>query len=62
MARKVLTPSFAQSNKDGPATSIGLNADLPAAAFSKDGLFVAYVSKVKEKRSVWLIKADHSVH
>ena len=45
--------------KDGPAMSVGLNVELPAAAFSKDGLFVAYVSKVKEKRSVWLIKADH---
>ena len=45
---------------DGPAISIGKNVELPAVALSKDGLFVAYVSKVKEKRSVWLIKADHN--
>ena len=38
--------------------SLGLNAELPAAAVTKDGLFVAYVSKVKEKRSVWLMKAE----
>lgn len=44
---------------DGPPVSIGLNVELPAAAMSKDGLFIAYVSKVKDKRSVWLIKADH---
>jgi len=43
--------------QDRPAFAIGSNAELPAAAFTKDGLFVAYVSKVKEKRSVWLIKA-----
>ena len=53
---------FRAVGQNGPATSIGLNAELPAAALSKDGLFVAYVSKVKEKRSVWLIKADHSHH
>lgn len=44
---------------DSPAIGVGTNLELPAAAFSKDGLFVAYVSKVKEKRSVWVIKADH---
>jgi hypothetical protein len=40
------------------AISVGTNAELPAAVAGKDGLFVAYVSKVKEKRSVWLVKAD----
>lgn len=50
---------FRTVGQDSPPTSIGLNVELPAAALSKDGLFVAYVSKVKEKRSVWLIKADH---
>ena len=43
---------------EGPAASVGSNVELPAAVVSKDGLFVAYVSKVKEKRSVWLKKAD----
>ena len=43
---------------DAQAVSLGSNAELPAAAFGKDGLFVAYVSKVKDKRSVWLTKAD----
>lgn len=47
---------FRVLGKDGPATTVGANIELPAAAFSKDGLFVAYVSKEKEKRSVWLIK------
>jgi len=50
---------FRPVGHDGPAMSIGSNVELPAAAFTKAGLFVAYVSKVKEKRSVWLIKADH---
>jgi hypothetical protein len=50
---------FRPLGHDGPAMSVGANVELPAAAFTKGGLFVAYVSKVKEKRSVWLIKADH---
>jgi hypothetical protein len=49
---------FRRVGNDAPSISIGSNAELPAAAFSNDGLFVAYVSKVKEKRSVWLVKAD----
>ncbi len=43
---------------DGTAASVGANVELPAAVVSKDGLFVAYVFKEKEKRSVWLKKAD----
>ena len=50
---------FRAVGKDGPTTTVGANVELPAAAFSKDELFVAYVSKEKEKRSVWLIKADN---
>lgn len=43
---------------DGPAVRVATNAELPAAALNRDGLFVAYISKEKEKRSVWLVKAD----
>lgn len=50
---------FRKVGTDGPAVSVGTNAELPAAALNADGLFVAYISKVKEKRSVWLVKADH---
>ena len=40
----------------GSAASIAANAELPSGAFSKDKLFVAYITKVGEKRSVWLAK------
>ena len=50
---------FLLIGQDRPAITLGSNVELPAAAFTKDGLFVAYVSKVREKRSVWLIKADN---
>jgi hypothetical protein len=50
---------FRHIRKDGQPVSVGSNVELPAAAVTKDGLFVAYISKVKDKRSVWLIKADH---
>ena len=44
---------------EGASISVGSNAELPTATFTKDGLYVAYVSKVNEKRNVWLMKADH---
>ncbi|HJT68144.1 MAG TPA: sialidase family protein [Pyrinomonadaceae bacterium] len=40
----------------GAAVSVAANAELPSGAFSKDKLFVAYISTVGEKRSVWLAK------
>ncbi|HKY46251.1 MAG TPA: sialidase family protein [Pyrinomonadaceae bacterium] len=38
----------------GAAVSIAANAELPAGAVSNGKLFVAYIAKEKEKRSVWL--------
>ena len=32
------------------------NAELPSGVLYKDKLFVAYITKVGEKRSVWLAK------
>lgn len=49
---------FRKLGTEGAAISVGKNAELPAAVAGKDGLFVAYVSKVKEKRTVWLVKAN----
>jgi hypothetical protein len=40
----------------GSAVSVAANTELPSGAFSKDKLFVAYITKVGEKRSVWLAK------
>ncbi len=40
----------------GAAVSVAVNAELPSGAFANDKLFVAYIVKVGEKRSVWLAK------
>jgi len=40
----------------GVSVSVAANAELPSGALCKDKLFVAYVTKVGEKRSVWLAK------
>lgn len=40
----------------GAAVSIAANAELPSGALCNDKLFVAYITKVGEKRSVWLAK------
>jgi hypothetical protein len=42
---------------EGTAVNVALNAELPAATFSQDKLFIAYIGKDKEKRSIWLIRA-----
>jgi hypothetical protein len=40
----------------GATVGVAANAELPSGAFSNDKLFVAYITKVGEKRSVWLAK------
>ncbi|HEX7330507.1 MAG TPA: sialidase family protein [Pyrinomonadaceae bacterium] len=42
----------------GAALSVAAGAELPTGVFSKDKLFVAYIAKEKEKRSIWLIRAE----
>jgi hypothetical protein len=42
----------------GAALSVAANAELPAAAFVNDKLFVAYIGREKEKRSIWLMRAE----
>jgi hypothetical protein len=44
--------------KAGAASSVAMNAELPAGAVANGKLFVAYIAKEKEKRSVWLVRAD----
>lgn len=38
------------------AVSVAANAELPSGVLSKGKLFVAYITKVGEKRSVWIAK------
>lgn len=42
----------------GSVLSVAANAELPAGAFSNEKLFVAYIGKDKEKRSIWLVRAE----
>ena len=44
--------------KAGAASSVAVNAELPAGTVSNGKLFIAYIAKEKEKRSVWLVRAD----
>jgi hypothetical protein len=41
----------------GAALSIASNAELPAATYADDKLFIAYVMTQQQKRSVWVIRA-----
>lgn len=41
----------------GSTLSVAANAELPAGTFVNNKLFVAYIGKEKEKRSIWLIRA-----
>jgi hypothetical protein len=42
----------------GSARSVAAGAELPAAVFSNDKLLVAYIATEKDKRSIWLIRAE----
>ena len=49
---------MSELGKAGSVLSVATNAELPAGAFSNGNLFVAYIAKEKEKRSIWLVKAE----
>jgi hypothetical protein len=42
----------------GSVLSVAANAELPVGTFANDRLFVAYIAKEKEKRSIWLLRAE----
>lgn len=48
---------FSELGKAGSTLSIAANAELPAGAVSDGKLFVAYIARQNEKRSVWLVRA-----
>ena len=48
---------MSELGKAGSTGSIAANAELPAGAVSNGKVFVAYIAKEKEKRSIWLVKA-----
>lgn len=54
-ASAVAETKISKLGQEGSTVSVASNAELPAGTFSNDKLFVAYIAKEKEKRSVWLI-------
>lgn len=40
----------------GIALSVESNAELPAGVYSNDRLFVAYIAKEKQTRTIWLLQ------
>lgn len=43
--------------KTGAALSVAANAELPAATYANDKLFIAYITTQQQKRSIWLLRA-----
>jgi len=41
----------------GSALSVALDAELPAATYANDKLFIAYITTQQQKRSIWLVRA-----
>jgi hypothetical protein len=41
--------------KSGSALSIAANAELPAATYANNKLFIAYITTQQQKRSIWLV-------
>ena len=44
----------------GAALSVASNAELPAANYANDKLFVAYITTQQQKRSIWLVRAGQT--
>jgi len=41
----------------GSALSLAMNAELPAATYVNDNLFIAYITTQQQKRSIWVVTA-----
>ena len=54
----VAEAKVSELGKAGSTLSVAANAELPAGAFAGGKLFVAYIARQNEKRSVWLVKAN----
>jgi hypothetical protein len=48
---------MSELGKAGSTISVAANAELPAGAVSNGKMFVVYIGKEKEQRSIWLVKA-----
>jgi hypothetical protein len=48
---------ISEPGKVGATLSVAANAELPAGAVSDGKLFVVYIARQNEKRSVWLVRA-----
>ena len=46
-----------QLGNAGSALSVAANAELPAATYANDKLFIAYITTQQQKRSIWLVRA-----
>lgn len=49
---------ISELGKAGSTLSVATNAELPVGAASRGKLFVAYIARQNEKRSVWLVKTN----
>lgn len=53
----VAETKVSELGKAGTTLSLATNAELPSGTLADGKLFVAYIAKQNEKRSVWLVKA-----
>jgi hypothetical protein len=53
---RVMTARFDKEMDGAPASTIASAGELPAAASSSAGLFVGYIAKVNDRRSIWVVK------
>ena len=47
-----------QLGNTGTALSVAANAELPAATYANDKLFIAYITTQQQKRSIWVVRAS----
>jgi hypothetical protein len=53
---RVMTARFDKETEGASASPIASTGELPSAASSGDYLFVGYIAKVNDRRSIWVVK------
>jgi hypothetical protein len=54
---RVMSGQLATDATAGPAVPLTTTGELPSAAVSGDQLFVGYIAKADDRRSVWVVRA-----
>lgn len=57
-ASRVMSVPLSGAKDEASATSVAQSGELPSATVNGYYLFVSYISKINDRRSIWIVRAD----